>query len=39
MGENQHKSEITAPPVGRHFPFWGLLIVLILALAILAAVW
>jgi hypothetical protein len=40
MSEGLHTSEIAAPPIGwRHFRFWGLLVVLILALAVLAAVW
>jgi hypothetical protein len=39
MGEIQHRSEIAAPPVEwRHFRFWGLLIVVIFAVAVLAAV-
>jgi hypothetical protein len=39
VGDIQHRSEIAAPPAEwRHFRFWGLLIVLILALGVLAAV-
>jgi len=40
LGEIQRTSEIAAPPTGwRHFRFWALLVLLILALAVLAAVW
>ncbi len=39
MREAQHKSDLAAPPVEwRHLQFWGLLIVIVLALALLAAV-
>jgi hypothetical protein len=40
VSEGLHRSEIAAPPAGwRHFRFWGLLIIVVLALAVLAAIY
>jgi hypothetical protein len=38
-GEIRHRSDIAAPVERRHFRFWWLLIVVILALAVVAAVY